>query len=74
MSDHLPTVILQADVFPDDRGVDDREIDATPEEVAVMAWEDICSWVANGYLPVVEVFMPDGTQHTIDIERVRKQR
>jgi hypothetical protein len=75
MTEHRPTVVLQADVFPSGEGLSGDEaalVTYTPEEVAAEAWDNIREWMDNGYLPIVEVFMPDGTQHTVDLDRVRK--
>lgn len=76
MAEHRPTVILQIDIFPEDSFLldgDEERVTYTPEEVAVEAWNNIQAWAEEGYQPVMEVFMPDGTQHLVDIERVRRR-
>jgi hypothetical protein len=75
---HLPTVILQCDVFPEDHPVYDQhdsedQGSCTPNHVALMAWMEVCDWVANGYFPMVTVLMPDGSRHEIDVEEVLKE-
>jgi hypothetical protein len=65
MSEHRPTAYLQCDVFTD-RFREDEEV--TPQRVAEAAWSDVQDWVHNGYQPVIEVVMEDGTHHTVDLE------
>jgi chloramphenicol 3-O-phosphotransferase len=62
MSQHRPYVTIQVDVFTD-RFPDDVEV--TDATIAQAAWADVQDWVANGYLPVVEVVTED---HSVDID------
>ena len=59
-AEHRPYVVIKIDVF------DARE-GATPQEIGSMAWSDVQDWVANGYLPVVEVVTEDGSED-VDLE------
>lgn len=68
MSEHRPTAALEGDVFPE------ADKQWTPEQVAEAFWEDVQSWVDNGYLLVVTVTMEDGSTHEVDLERVTKAR
>lgn len=68
--EHRPTVLLQADVFPEDSFLlDSEDAEITPWAVAVEAWSNIMDWAAQGYQPIVTVLMPDGSEHTIDLEK-----
>ena len=42
--------------------------DVTAQEVAREAWSQICSWVREGYLPIITVILPDGSKATVDLE------
>lgn len=68
---HRPSALVEADVFIEES---DFENGWTYEDVAEAAWDDICDWVRNGYLPVLLVKMPDGTEHVVDLDQVYRRR
>lgn len=70
MSQHLPTVNVQCDVFSSgvvtsarDLGIESND----PVAIAHAAWSDIKDWVTSGYQPVVEVITVDGS-YDVDLE------
>lgn len=68
MAQHKPSASLALDVFPD--GIDLAAVDdPTPAQVARAAWNEIRRWMDDGYEPVVDVTMPDGTIHAVDLEK-----
>lgn len=63
-----PFASIEADLL-DEWTVLDRENDTfTPREVAEEFWRKVHHWCTTGYLPTVDVTMPDGTTYTIDLE------
>jgi hypothetical protein len=71
--------MLQCDVFPEESLLSLGDVlnesgSYVPDQVAVAAWSEVCDWVTNGYFPVVTVLMPDGSEHTIDVEEVLRRR
>lgn len=63
MTRHRPSCVVEGDVFNDD-----LQNPNDPVEIAQAFWTDVKSWVADGYLPVVEVMMDDTTTVHVDLE------
>lgn len=72
MSEKTVQAGVYLDVFTTERDQaepkDSREWGVTPQELGERAWDEIKRWVADGYLPVIQVTMPDGLVHVVDLE------
>lgn len=70
---HRPTARVELDIIPEDSFLLDRDEDEgddyAPRDVALEAWSVIRRWADEGYLPIIEVTMPDGSTHLVDLEQ-----